>query len=543
MSCLLAAACLLLAALRPGPALAVDPDDLLPVDQAFPLTVSAPSGDRIDVSFRVAEGYYLYRHRMAAEPADEGFVASGPLRLPPGKRYTDEFFGEVETYRQRVTGTLPGRAAAGARTATIRVRFQGCADIGVCYPPQTRTVKVALPGRGGGVAAAAAPAGGAVFGGAAGGGANLLGSDDPLPPEQAFRIEAIAGDGNTVLLRMTPARGYYLYRDKTTVALDAGPGISASLPPAATWPRGTPYRDEYFGNTVVYFDQVELAVPVRRAHPRPVQGTLTVGFQGCQDEGICYPPMTRTLAVALPAGSVAVAGAGGAADAPSPPAPLPQAGEGSTAGSGEGGAQAAGAAGASVGSLGSGTGAGSGGAGGSADVGIGGTGAGDNARLATAGAGSLGVAGAGDDELAEDSRLAAGLEGAGRWWVLAGFFGAGLLLAFTPCVLPMIPILSGLIAGASARHGGRLGARRALVLSSIYVLASALVFTAAGVVAGLVGANLQVAFQTPWVIVAFAGLFVALALAMFGLYELQVPASLRARLGELADRQRGGSWA
>ncbi|MFP5373707.1 MAG: protein-disulfide reductase DsbD N-terminal domain-containing protein, partial [Gammaproteobacteria bacterium] len=128
---LLAAAGLLLAAaLGPGPALAVDPDDLLPVDQAFPLSVSAPSADRIQVRWRVAEGYYLYRHRMGAEPADAGFVASGPLRLPAGKRYTDEFFGEVETYRQQVTGTLPGRAADGARTATIRVKFQGCADIG-----------------------------------------------------------------------------------------------------------------------------------------------------------------------------------------------------------------------------------------------------------------------------------------------------------------------------------------------------------------------------------------------------------------------------
>jgi thioredoxin:protein disulfide reductase len=208
--------------------LAVDPDDLLPVDQAFPLTVSAPSADRIEVGFRVAEGYYLYRHRMAAEPADAGFVASGPLRLPPGKRYTDEFFGEVETYRERVTGVLPGRAADGARAATIRVKFQGCADIGVCYPPQVRTVTVALPGATGrGVAADPAPAGGALFGGAAGGGAGLLGSGEPLPPEQAFQVEAIAGDGNSVLLRMTPARGYYLYRDKTSVALDAGPGVSA----------------------------------------------------------------------------------------------------------------------------------------------------------------------------------------------------------------------------------------------------------------------------------------------------------------------------
>ena len=128
---------------------------------------------------------------------------------------------------------------------------------------------------------------------------------------------------------------------------------------------------------------------------------------------------------------------------------------------------------------------------------------------------------------AEDSRLAAALSGPNRWWALLSFFGFGLLLAFTPCVLPMIPILSGLIAGANAAHGGRIGTGRALSLSSVYILANALVFTAAGVVAGLVGANLQAAFQAPWVLVAFALLFVALALSMFGLYELQLPASLR----------------
>ncbi|MFS8063015.1 MAG: protein-disulfide reductase DsbD [Luteimonas sp.] len=135
--------------------------------------------------------------------------------------------------------------------------------------------------------------------------------------------------------------------------------------------------------------------------------------------------------------------------------------------------------------------------------------------------------------------MAAALAGNSRWLTLLGFFGAGLLLAFTPCVLPMIPILSGLIAG----QGTRLGTRRALVLSLVYVVANALVFTVAGVVAGLVGGNLQAAFQTPWIIAAFALLFVALALSSFGLYELQLPAALRSRLGALSDHQRGGSLA
>jgi len=139
---------------------------------------------------------------------------------------------------------------------------------------------------------------------------------------------------------------------------------------------------------------------------------------------------------------------------------------------------------------------------------------------------------------AEDSRLAAALAGSHRWIALLGFFVAGLLLAFTPCVLPMIPILSGLIAG----RGARIGAMRAFWLSLVYVLASAVVFTIAGVIAGLLGANLQVAFQKPWVIVAFAALFVALSLSMFGLYELQLPAFVRAKLGEMSDQQRGGSW-
>src|SRR5690606_23831152 len=158
-------------------------------------------------------------------------------------------------------------------------------------------------------------------------------------------------------------------------------------------------------------------------------------------------------------------------------------------------------------------------------------------------AGARDVGGAQTAGLAEDSRLAAALSGPDRWLALLSFFGFGLLLAFTPCVLPMIPILSGLIAGASVGHERGLGAGRAFRLSLVYVFASAMVFTVAGVVAGLVGANLQIAFQNPWVLAAFAALFVALALSSFGLYEIQLPAALRNRLGSFSDRQRGGSLA
>src|SRR5690606_17221666 len=195
--------------------------------------------------------------------ADKGFAA-GELQLPNGEPHEDEFFGKVETYRKRLTAQLPGEARA--TTTQVTIKYQGCADAGICYPPQTRTLSVALPARG--AAGAPTPAAAGVLARlgppgspkAPGGiGASVLfpggaGKVDamPLPAEQAFGFEAIAGDGDTLLLRFTPARGYYLYRDNTRLTLDSkAGGIALGTP---RWPRGTQHRDEHFGDVVVYFD-------------------------------------------------------------------------------------------------------------------------------------------------------------------------------------------------------------------------------------------------------------------------------------------------
>jgi thiol:disulfide interchange protein DsbD len=514
------------------PASAIDEKDLLPVDQAFVLTGAAPARDRIELQWRIADGYYLYRHRISVQP-DAGFKAR-PLRLPRGDRHSDEFFGAVETYRDLLTATLPGAAAVDAQQVMLKVKYQGCADAGVCYPPQTRTVTIALPSvaatsaaspsppqkrQDPELAAEAAPArtdtgfaalaeklgsgsGASLLATAPGGASEAL----PLPPEQAFKFEAIADGGNALLLRFTPARGYYLYRDKTSLSLDAD-GVALGRP---RWPEGRLHRDEHFGNVTVYFDQIDLPVPLRRRVADAQKVTLTATFQGCLNGGICYPPMTRTVMLDLPAGTVAspaVDGdaAGTASAAGSAPTPTGPTSTDVTASAAE----------AAV------------------------IDHGDREKPVAAASPAGAEASANDPGLAEDSRLAAALTGSHRWLTLLGFFGAGLLLAFTPCVLPMIPILSGLIAG----RGEHIGARRAFTLSLVYVLASAVVFTIAGIVAGLIGANLQVAFQKPWVIVLFAAVFVALSLSMFGLYELQLPAALRQRVGAVTDRQRGGSWA
>ncbi len=126
-------------------------------------------------------------------------------------------------------------------------------------------------------------------------------------------------------------------------------------------------------------------------------------------------------------------------------------------------------------------------------------------------------------------------------WVSAGLFLLiGLGLTFTPCVFPMIPILSSIIAG----QGERITTRHAFSLSLIYVLAMALTYTAAGILVGLAGAslNLQAMFQNPWILGTFAGIFVLLSLSMFGFYELQMPAAIQSRLTTLSNNQRGGTF-
>lgn len=137
----------------------------------------------------------------------------------------------------------------------------------------------------------------------------------------------------------------------------------------------------------------------------------------------------------------------------------------------------------------------------------------------------------------EDDRFAAVI-GGGFWIAVASFFGFGLLLSFTPCVLPMVPILSGVIVGS-----GQVSRSKGFFLAAAYVLGMAITYALAGVAAGLSGEMLAATLQNPWVLGAFAALFVLLALAMFGVYELQLPAALQSRLADASNRIHGGHAA
>jgi len=139
--------------------------------------------------------------------------------------------------------------------------------------------------------------------------------------------------------------------------------------------------------------------------------------------------------------------------------------------------------------------------------------------------------------LSEQDKIAGTLKAGNTLITLLVFFGAGLLLAFTPCVFPMIPILSGIIVG----QGENISTRKAFQLSLIYVLAMAATYTIVGVLVGLSGENIQAWFQNPWIIGSFAAIFVALAFSMFGFYELQMPASIQSKLTTASNSQQGGS--
>lgn len=138
----------------------------------------------------------------------------------------------------------------------------------------------------------------------------------------------------------------------------------------------------------------------------------------------------------------------------------------------------------------------------------------------------------------EDSLVAELFRG-GFWLLVISFFGFGLLLSFTPCMLPMMPILSGIIAG----RGQRMTKMHGFMLSAAFVIGMAITYALAGVAAGLSGAMLSAALQSPWVLGGFAAVFVALALSMFGFYELQLPVALQSRLAEASNRLPGGRFA
>lgn len=250
-----------------------------------------------------------------------------------------------------------------------------------------------------------------------------------LPVGKAFTFTSERLASGETQLYWQIADGYYLYQQR--MKFDG-------LAQQPVLPQGEAHSDEFFGEQQVYRQGLEVKLPA------DATGQVKLGWQGCADAGLCYPPQSITV-----------------------------------------------------------------------DLG------GNPAVAATA--------------EAQDQSLASGLQQRSLGWSLLVFFGLGLLLAFAPCSLPMLPILAGLVVGSGASP------RRGFALASSYVVCMALVYAALGVLAALAGSNLAALLQTPWILGSFAALFVILALPMFGFFELQLPAFLRDRLDNVTRKQSGGS--
>ncbi len=318
-------------------------------------------------------------------------------------------------------------------------------------------------------------------------------ADGPLQVDEAFRLDVEPLEDGRVKLLWTIAPDYYLYRDRmefssTTQRSEVVRRVNA---PALE------KDDPLFGKVWVYHEFAEVDLQLASLTGATTDDTLAVTYQGCWEGGICYPPVTQDIEVAAIA-VLAAADADGSAntkvDLAKVAEPLAPAGS----------AVAAPAT---------------------------------TSYAASAVTSSLTSTAVLAGPVSEQDRFADLLRNASLTVTLGAFFLAGLALAFTPCVFPMIPIISSIIAG----HGTRMTTGRAFSLSLVYVLAVAATYTLAGVLAGLFGANIQAGFQNPWIVAIFAGIFVLLALSMFGFYELQLPASWQSRLTRASNRGKPGS--
>jgi thiol:disulfide interchange protein DsbD len=299
---------------------------------------------------------------------------------------------------------------------------------------------------------------------------------DFLDPEQAFVISAELTGKKSVALHWKISKSYKLYRDQVKVNVANGTATLGK----PVFPEGILFTDPSTSEKqVIYHDTLDIEVPVTQA-AGPY--SVNVEYQGCSEDGLCYPPISKTFRVD-----------------PSKPGTL--AAEDAQDGGASYGLQPAGSE--------------------------------PPSEAPAAPAEASAEKGAKDDMSLAKSTLESG----SLWKISAAFLLFGLLLSFTPCVLPMVPILSSIIVGE-----GESTKAKSFLMAVAYCLGMALVYTSLGVAAGLAGEGLAGALQKPWVLVMFSLLLLVLSLSMFDVYQLQIPASLQCRLNKTSCNLKSGRF-
>ncbi len=441
---------LMLACFGAFAAFAQSDEELLPPEEAFAFS-SEWADSTLIARWQIADGYYMYQDKFAVESLTEG-VEVGDLVMSPGKPKTDQFFGEVVIYEEYAEVQIPLKAKSSVTGVSLAVWGQGCNEpIGICYPPTKNEVSSPLAFIAAAEAQSETPSSLTQSDDSFGSLSDLLSdlpsvtADSLLEVDQAFKFEVSQVEESLLLASVEVTKGYYLYQDK--LIFEAA-GDGKLLDPV--YPSGQAYSDIYFGDVVIYPEPFQVDIPFVRATPSASEFELTVNFQGCAKDLICYPPVAKTFNIALPA----LIGSANAAEAQT--SSIPPSGSSSW-------------------------------------------------------------------------------QNLGFWWLIISAFGTGLLLTFTPCVLPLIPILSSIVIGQGQDSRIRGG-----MLSIIYVFGTVVAYAFIGGVAGATGDQLNAYFQNAWAIGIMSAVFVLMSLSLFGLYEIRMPVALESRIQERSMSIGGG---
>ena len=437
-------------------------EELLQAKDAFKPSVSIDN-NVLTVDFKIADKYYLYKDKINVIALDNTQI-SAPV-FSKGKIKNDDFFGKVEIYRENASVSFD--IISSDKVINLEISHQGCADIGVCYPPVKDIIKInnknnnqsrssknffqTLKAQ------------------------NTL--SDPVDSDIAFVFEIIRVDENNLKAVWQVRDNYYLYSDKINFQ------IKGAELGNINFPQGIPKKDDFFGDISIYKKQLIVDLPLNNISGKI---ELTTSYQGCWEGGVCYPPVQKVNSfmekITTSTISSSVTSSINLVDKIVKPTPVIQ-----------------------------------------------------QKNIAEKSVTKKEVKRQ-IIELNEEEKVASIFSNDSVLVVLITFFVFGLGLAFTPCVFPMIPILSGLIIGQDNKSKST-----ALVMSIVFVLFMALAYTVFGVLAGLFGANLQMILQNPWVLSIFSLVFVALAFSMFGYFELKLPNFMQNKLTVFSNKQKSGN--
>lgn len=280
---------------------------------------------------------------------------------------------------------------------------------------------------------------------------------EPLPAKDAFPLAVKRIDPNTFIVQWDIKSGYFLYSDRITLHPEENNNITIGtlrLPPTLS-------KTDKQGQTYTIYRQ-QLSIPVDVLGHEPGESLLELKYQGCSDDGFCYPPETQTIKVEI-----------------------------------------------------------------------------DQQRALSSVSLEQKMPVEENPPASNTATEISQLFSEHNWlMILVMFYGLGLLLSFTPCILPMVPVLSGIIIG----HGSTVTTKKAFFLSLSYVLSMSVTYAAIGAIVALLGENLQISMQSPWAIGFFSLLFVLLALSMFGFYEFKLPQAWQAKIAGSGRSQRGGHY-